>query len=99
MTGDVAQCLPPVLYVPVRSVPAGEQDLELELSRLTDGRVAALAYTSLDRLVAACGATRPWALLPTAQLGRLHDEGTVDVIALDPELPAQHRPGAGAHDG
>lgn len=79
--------VPPVLYVPARHAGVGRVDVEL--STLVDGRVAALAYTSLDRLVDACGDAQPWALLPTEQLSELQASGAVSVIAVDPEvLPA-----------
>lgn len=78
--------VPPVLYVPARHT--GTAQVHLELSALTDGRVAALAYTSLDRLVDACGDAQPWALLPVDLLSELQAAGAFAVIALDPEVPA-----------
>ncbi len=88
--------VPPVLYVPARHED-GLAEVDLELSRLTDGRVAALAYTSLDRLVGACGAGQPWALMPSRQLMEMQAAGAFAVVALDPEVPAGLRkePGDG----
>ncbi len=82
--------VPPVLYVPARH-EGGRDEVELELSTLTDGRVAALAYTSLDRLVQACGAGQPWALLPAARLVELQGAGAFAVIALDAQVPVALR--------
>lgn len=79
--------VPPVLYVPARHV-GGRDEVDLESSTLTDGRVAALAYTSLDRLVGACGAGQPWALMPSRQLMEMQAAGAFAVVALDPEVPA-----------
>lgn len=90
--------VPPVLYVPARRMEPGAAEVDLELSYLTDGRVAALAYTSLDRLVTACGDAQPWALIATGQLGELQEQGAFSVIALDPEVPAEFRRAAGGHD-
>lgn len=81
------EAVPPVLYVPARQED-GLAEVDLELSRLTDGRVAALAYTSLDRLVGACGAGQPWALMPSRQLMEMQAAGAFAVVALDPEVPA-----------
>lgn len=83
--------LPPVVYVPSQQMAPGETELNLELRYLTGGEVAVLAYTSLDRLVAACGNAQPWALLGSEQVWELRDNGTVDVIAVDPEIPAELR--------
>lgn len=87
---------PPVLYVPARH-EGGRHEVALELSTLTDGRVAALAYTSLDRLVDSCGAGQAWALLPSDQLVDLQAAGAFAVIAVDAEVPAGLRkdPGDG----
>jgi len=91
--------LPPVVYVPSQQMEQGETELNLELRYLTGGEIAVPAYTSLDRLVAACGSAQPWALLRSEQVWELRDNGTVDVIALDPEMPAELRrdadPGSG----
>lgn len=84
---DDEMTVPPVLYVPARHGGA-RAEVDLELSTLADGRVAALAYTSLDRLVGACGAGRPWALLPSEQLVELQAAGAFAVIALNAEVPA-----------
>jgi hypothetical protein len=83
--------LPPVVYVPSQPAEPGETEVNLELRYLTDGQVAVLAYTSLDRLVSACGRAQPWALLHSEQLWELRDSGTVHVIVVDPEVPAELR--------
>src|SRR5690606_10922470 len=41
-----------------------DRDVTVELRRLEDGRLAVLAYSSLDSLVASCGDLQPWASLP-----------------------------------
>ncbi len=91
----MSEQVPPVLYVPARH--GGVDEVELELSTLADGRVAALAYTSLDRLVTACGSAQPWALVPALELEQLQARGSFAVIALDPEVPDELRkePGNG----
>lgn len=91
---EQAGTVPPVLYVPARH-EVGRDELDLELSTLTDGRVAALAYTSLDRLVEACGAGQPLALLPSDQLIELQAAGAFAVIALDTQVPVGLRKDAG----
>lgn len=83
--------LPPVVYVPSQQLEPGDTELNIELRYLTDGRVAVLAYTSLDRLVAACGRGQPWALLRTEQLDELREQTPFDVVANDPEVPAELR--------
>lgn len=85
------QELPPVVYVPSQPMEPGETELNLELRYLSDGQIAVLAYTSLDRLVHAFGTAQPWALLYSEQVWELCDNGTVDVIAVDPEIPAELR--------
>lgn len=98
--------LPPVVYVPAQLPAPGEAEVVLELRRLQDGRVALLAFSAMDRLVASCGEAQPWALVQTSRLDDLREQGGGwDVVLLDPFLPedlrhpepALHDPG-GSHE-
>jgi hypothetical protein len=81
--------VPPMLYVPVHNYPTSVHDLTVDFRRLPDGRLALFAYTALDRLIAACGTTQPWILLPTAQLDRIGENTSYDVILLDMRVESE----------
>lgn len=80
--------VPPVLYLPVRP-GSTEEEPEVEMRRLADGRVALLVYTALDRLAACCGPHQPWVLYRTDQLGVLAEQSPYDVVAMDQPLPRE----------
>jgi hypothetical protein len=87
--------LPSVVYVPTGAHTAGGDPQEahstVELRRTGDGRVALLAYSALDRLVACCGEHQPWILLQTEDLPRIHEAVPYEVIVLDADLPGELR--------
>lgn len=86
---------PPVLYVPcVR--PPENGDAEIQRRTLRDGKVALLAYTALDRLIAHCGASQPWVMVYTARLGDLDQVFPFDVLLLDLPVPFHARAAAGS---
>lgn len=82
------------LYVPSRRAAPGSEEIELELRRLADGRLAMLAFSRLDLLVAGCGESQPWVLVPQERLPAARAAAGVDIVLLDVALPAQLR-----HDG
>jgi hypothetical protein len=84
--------IPPVVYVPARQPAPDDTDVTLVLRELADGRVALLAYTAMDRLVAACGERQPWALVQSSRLEEMRTQGGGwDVVLLDPHLPDELR--------
>ena len=86
---DVAT-LPPFVYLPV--APGGApDDAEVELRTLTDGRVALLAYSALDRLETCCGPHQPWRAFPTAVLDDIATQQPYDLVLLDHPLPTEVR--------
>jgi hypothetical protein len=64
---------------------------------MQDGRLAVLAYTSLDLLVAGCGQHQGWMSAPAEQLTALQPLAGFDVIALDVELPDDWRVDLAGH--
>lgn len=88
---DGAVSLPPMVYVPTRQAHCQAEDIEVELRPLEDGRVALLAYSALDRLVACCGDAQPWALLPASAVDEVAEGTPFDVVLLDIELPEELR--------
>ncbi len=78
--------VPPVLYLPVRPHP--DHGTYPEVRPLKDGRRALLAYTALDRLASACGENQPWVLLHISDLAAIKAEYPFDLVAFDPQLPA-----------
>lgn len=86
--------LPPALYLPTSPVAPttdGGTGANIELRHTPDGRVALVAFTSLEKLVECCGEHQPWLVLDTAHLPMLHQVNPYDVIVLDTELPVELR--------
>lgn len=94
----VSPSLPPLVYLPAHQVPNGGE-AEIELRRLVDGRLAAVAFTTLERLVQGCGAAQPWVLLPTAVLEQYRERWGIEAVTLDTELPPEERRDGGGADG
>lgn len=82
--------VPPVVYVPVESVPEGEE-ADVIFRRTRDGEVALVLYTALDRLVDCCGPHQPWILMPTEKLAAVAEVQPYDLIFFDLEMPEEER--------
>ena len=50
-----APVLPPYLYLPCARAVSDPADAIVDLRYLSDGRIALLGYTALDRLLSCCG--------------------------------------------
>lgn len=85
--------IPPVVYLPCAREPNG-LGAEVELRTTTDGQLALLAYTALDRLANCCGPHQPWVLYPTDRLQDFAETQPFGVIMIDQEIPEpyRHRP-------
>jgi hypothetical protein len=88
---------PDMVFVPSEPVNARTGQARLQLRRIRDGRLAVLAYTSLDLLVAGCGESQGWIAAPVEQLEKLQPLAGFDVIALDVDLPDDWRVGPAGH--
>ena len=82
--------VPPIIYVPVESVPEGDE-VDIIFRRTRDGEVALVLYTALDRLVDCCGPHQPWVLLPTKKLVDVAEAQPFDLVFLDLEMPEDER--------
>jgi hypothetical protein len=87
---------PRMAYLPSRRFRPGDAAIHLELRLLADGRSALLAYSSLDSLVAGCGAAQPWVAVRTAAdgLAELARLCGADEALWDVDIPADGRHGA-----
>jgi hypothetical protein len=79
------------LFVPARQVMGPGEQVYAEMRRLTDGKLALLAYTSLPSLVEACGARQSWVSFPADWLPRLEQDCGFDTVVLNPPLPLELR--------
>lgn len=86
-----------MVYLPSQRVSEGDHEAQLELRRLVDGRLAAVAYTTRERLIQSCGEGQPWVLLPTQVLEEYRERLGIDAVVLDAALPPEQRyePGDG----
>lgn len=78
-------------YIPCRTVRDGDQEAYLELRPLEDGRLAMLAYSSLDHLIAGCGEVQPWVAIPRHHVSEYENQSGSDVVVWDTELPEELR--------
>ena len=86
---------PPVAYVPSQRVRRGDTEATLELRNTEDGRVAMLAFTTLERLVAGCGESQPWVAVPGDRVDGLQRLSGADVTLWDVPVPPEVRHAAG----
>jgi hypothetical protein len=87
LDADEWEHLPDTVYIPVRGATAVE--VTVELREMTDARMALLAYSTLQRLVAACGADQPALRLPAEDLPRLRRRLRFHAVLLDVRPPAE----------
>lgn len=77
-------------YVPSQRLRPEDVEATLELRRTVDGALAVLAFSSLDLLVAGCGASQPWVAVPMDRVEDLVGLAGADEVLWDVELtPAQ----------
>lgn len=80
-----------VVYVPSQRLRRGDTEATLELRNTEDGRVAMLAFSSLERLVAGCGEAQPWVAVPADRVENLQELSGADVTLWDVAVPAEVR--------
>lgn len=92
--------MPEQVYVPVADLdPDAEPRLQARV--LDGGEVAAIAYSTLDELVACAGEHQPWVLMPSRRLAALRPHLGFDRIVLDLQIPVSewHDEATGGNDG
>ncbi|GAB3549135.1 hypothetical protein J2S53_004145 [Actinopolyspora lacussalsi] len=82
---------PTTAYLPSKRVLKQDTEVTLDLRRLADGRLAVLAYSSLDSLVACCGELQPWASLPMDKVEEIQRRSGADLVIWDALLPDEQR--------
>lgn len=79
------------VFVPTQRVRPGDAEFSVELRTLTDGRLALLAYSSLESLVECCGPAQPWAEVPAERLEGLRVMVQAAVVLVDTPLEDEVR--------
>lgn len=82
---------PEVVYVPSKRLEPRVTEVTVELRRTEDGRLAVLAYSSLQSLVECCGEAQPWVSLPPEKITEVVGESQADVVLWDAHLPGEQR--------
>lgn len=80
-----------VAFVASSRTHPGDPDAEIELRQTTDGRLALLAFTSLDALVSGCGSAQPWIAFPTDRLDDVVEASGAGVVLWDITLDPDRR--------
>lgn len=83
--------LPNALFLPTAKKPKDFTKAEIELRKTADGRMALVAFSTVQRLVECCGPHQPWALVKSEHLGHVYKEQPYDLIVLDSDLPEELR--------
>ncbi|MHA6802802.1 SAV_915 family protein [Salinifilum ghardaiensis] len=80
------------VYVPSQPMAAEDHEAQLELRRTSEGALALVTYTSLERLVEGCGNQQAWISVPESELRQLAEQVDAQVILQDVPLPdEQHQ--------
>lgn len=83
------------MYLPSRPFRPGDELAKLELQPMPGGRLAVMAYSSLETLTVGCGPGQPWVSIPAGLLGEARRQAGADTVVLDTPLPAGLRHSAG----
>jgi hypothetical protein len=77
-----------VVYVPAHPITSGgRKDVGFEIRELETGEKAAIAFTSLPRLVEALGNSQPWLAMSMVRLLDVMGSRGVARVAVDPTVP------------
>jgi hypothetical protein len=87
---DLDERLPESLFVLVLP-PDDHRGRGVELWRTHRQDLTAVVYSSIQALVAACGAGQPWVAITRDQLADICCEHEITLLALDMPLPEGHR--------
>lgn len=80
------------VYVPAFPDPRPDRDgVTVETRMLNTGEIAALAFTSQERLVTALGEAQPWIALPLGVLRDWMRAAGITTVAMDAAVPAESR--------
>ena len=90
--------VPPVLFLPTVEVAPEGEPIQIELRTTSDGKVALLAYSAMDRLVDGCGPHQPFAVVRTESLEELKASQPFDVVYFDMVVPEELRHGPAGSD-
>lgn len=89
LDADESWHLPERVCVPAR--PDTSHGTLLDVRELTDGRLALPVYSSMEQLIACCGAAQPWLMLLAGRLPAVQRTVGFDVLLLDVDLPPELR--------
>lgn len=87
---DPAHVFPPIVYIPCAPAQTGDE-LTIDLRVTGDGRLALLAYSAMDRLVAHCGPAQPWTVMAATDLEQARLATGFELILLDLDIPEELR--------
>lgn len=81
---------PTTVYLPCQEHVRRAEDAALQL-REVDGRLALLAYSTLEQLHGCCGAAQPWLAVPSSRLDALWQVARFEMILLDVVIADEQR--------
>lgn len=82
------------VYVPSLPFKHGEDQAKLELQPMQGDRLALMAYSSEQSLIAGCGQEQPWVSIPAGLISVARQQSGAHTICLDTPLPLRLRHGS-----
>lgn len=79
------------VFIPSEPMKPDDEQANVELRETTEGALALVSFTSLDRLVEGCGEHQAWISVPRAEVQRLAEQVGAQVILQDVPLPHEQR--------
>ena len=79
------------VFIPAQPTPNDDSQARLELRLTTEGALALVTYTTLERLVLACGERQPWIAVGGSDLLKVAEQTGAEIVLQDIELPGEER--------
>lgn len=92
---DAAQ----TVYLLCQRVGPHDREARVELRQDHEGRLAMLAYSSLEELVRSCGEAQPWIAVPIDRVSGVQQDTGAELVFWDTELPVEFRHTLNAEEG
>lgn len=79
------------VFLPSQQAAPSDPQVQLDLRTTTEGALALVSFTSLERLVEGCGERQAWISVPETEVQRIAEQVGAQVILQDLPLPDEQR--------
>lgn len=81
----------PLVFVAAKFSDPESKQVTVELRRTTEGELALVTYSTLERLVQGCGERQHWIGVPAEALAVLAEQAGAEIVLQDVPLPEEER--------